>query len=136
MFSRHFIIVNAFKTVSYFSAGETIIAGNRTGKLIIVVHVIAVTMLHATMQTSTYGQRQTRTENIEQWNHQMASVLSVRRFVWKTPKLGWLGSRVVTVLDSGTEGPGLKSQPRRCRIAVLRKLFTPIVPLFTKQRTW
>jgi len=26
--------------------------------------------------------------------------------------LGWLGSRVVSVLDSGAEGPGFKSQPR------------------------
>ena len=46
----------------------------------------------------------------------------------------WLGSRVVSVLDSGAEGPGFKSQPRRCRVTVLGKLFTPIVPLFTKQR--
>ena len=49
---------------------------------------------------------------------------------------GWLGSRVVSVLDSGAEGPGFKSQSRRCRITVLGKLFTPIVPLFTKQRNW
>jgi len=28
--------------------------------------------------------------------------------------LGWLGSRVVSVLDSGAEGPGFKSQSRRC----------------------
>ena len=32
---------------------------------------------------------------------------------------GWLGSRVVSVLDSGTEGPGFKSQLRRCRVTVL-----------------
>ena len=32
---------------------------------------------------------------------------------------GWLGSRVVSVLDSGAEGPGFKSQPRRCRVTVL-----------------
>ena len=49
---------------------------------------------------------------------------------------GWLGSRVVSVLDSGAEAPGFKSQPRRCRVTVLGKLFTPIVPLFTKQRNW
>ena len=50
---------------------------------------------------------------------------------------GWLGSRVVySVPDSGAEGPGFKSQPRRCRVTVLGKLFTPIVPLFTKQRNW
>jgi len=29
---------------------------------------------------------------------------------------GWLGSRVVSVLDSGAEGPGFKLQPRRCRV--------------------
>jgi len=46
------------------------------------------------------------------------------------------GSRVVSVLDSGAEGPGFKSQPRCCRVTVLGKLFTPIVPLFTKQRNW
>jgi len=43
------------------------------------------------------------------------------------PTAGWLGSRVVSVLDSGAEGPGFKSQPRRCRVTVLGKLFTPIV---------
>jgi len=32
---------------------------------------------------------------------------------------------VVSVLDSGAEGPGFKSQPRRCRVTVLGKLFTP-----------
>ena len=45
--------------------------------------------------------------------------------------MGWLGSRVISVLDSGAEGPGFKSQPRFCRVTVLGKLFTPIVPLFT-----
>ena len=45
----------------------------------------------------------------------------------------WLGSRVVSVLDSDAEGPGFKSQLRHCRVTVLAKLFTPIVPLFTKQ---
>ena len=39
----------------------------------------------------------------------------------------WLGSRVVSVLDSGAEGPGFKSQPRRCRVTVLGKLLTPVV---------
>ena len=50
--------------------------------------------------------------------------------------LGWLGSRVVSVLDSGAEGPRFKSQSRRCRVTVLGKLFIPIVPLFTKQQNW
>jgi len=48
---------------------------------------------------------------------------------------GWLGSRVVSVLDSGAAGPRrFKSQSRRCRVTVLGKLLTPIVPLFAKQR--
>jgi len=47
-----------------------------------------------------------------------------------------IGSRVASVLDSGAGGPRLKSQPRRCRVTVLGKLFTHIVPLFTKQRNW
>jgi len=53
--------------------------------------------------------------------------------------VGWLGSRVVSVLDSGTESrrrPGFKSQPRRCGVTVLGKLLTTIVPLFTKQQNW
>ena len=49
---------------------------------------------------------------------------------------GWLGSRVVSVLESGTEWPGFKSQSRRCRVTVLGKLFTHTVPLFTKQQNW
>ena len=47
--------------------------------------------------------------------------------------MGWLGSQVVSVLDWGAEEPGFKSQPRRCRVTVLGKLFTSIVPLVTKQ---
>ena len=47
-----------------------------------------------------------------------------------------LGSRVVSVLDSGAEGTGFKSQSRRCRVTVLGKLFTRIVTLFTKQQNW
>jgi len=35
------------------------------------------------------------------------------------------------VLDSGAEGPEFKSQSRCCRVTVLGKLFTPIVPLFS-----
>ena len=48
----------------------------------------------------------------------------------------WLGSRVISVLDSGAEGPGFKSHSRRCRVTVLGKLFTPIAPLFSKQQNW
>ena len=53
-----------------------------------------------------------------------------------TAQLAWLHSRVVSVLDTGAEGPGFKSQSRRCRVTVLGKLFTHIVPLFTKQKNW
>jgi len=60
---------------------------------------------------------------------------SIRRFI-RAIVNHQLGSRVVSVLDSGTEGPGFKSQSRRCRETVLGKLFTPIVPLFTKQQNW
>ena len=35
------------------------------------------------------------------------------------------------MLDSGAEGPGFKSQSRRCPVTVFSKLFTPIVPLFS-----
>ena len=45
---------------------------------------------------------------------------------WSIVYLWWLGSRVVSVLDSDAEGPGFKSQSRRCRVTVLGKLFTSI----------
>jgi len=33
---------------------------------------------------------------------------------------------VISVLVSGAVGPGFISQPRRCQVTVLGKLFTPI----------
>jgi len=54
----------------------------------------------------------------------------------KCIRKGWLSSRVVSMLDSGAERPGFKSQMRRCRVTVFGKLFTPIVPLFTEQQNW
>jgi len=59
--------------------------------------------------------------------------MAVKRVCVCSCWFGWLGGRVVSVLDSGAEGPGFKSQPRGCRVTVLGKLFTPTVPLFTKQ---
>ena len=53
--------------------------------------------------------------------------------IWR---LWWLSSRVVSMSDSGAEGPRIKSQLRRCRETTLGKLFTPIVPLFTKEQNW
>ena len=44
------------------------------------------------------------------------------------------GGRLPLLSARPAEGSGFKSQPRRCRVTVLGKLFTPIVPLFTKQR--
>ena len=46
-----------------------------------------------------------------------------------------LSSRVVSVLDSGAEGPGFRSQSRRCRVTVLGKLFTPVVPCSPSSKT-
>ena len=57
-------------------------------------------------------------------------------YILLTYLLGWIGSRVVSVLDSDAKGPVFKLQPLRCQVTVLGKLFTPIVPLFTKQQNW
>ena len=65
--------------------------------------------------------------------HTPAFSLHTRLFTNPTFQ-GWLGSRVVSVLDLGAVGPGFKSKPRRCRVTVLGKLFTSTVPLFTKQQ--
>jgi len=45
-------------------------------------------------------------------------------FRWALWGAGWLGSRVASVLDSGAERPGFKSQSRCCRVTVIGKLFT------------
>ena len=37
-------------------------------------------------------------------------------------------------MNSGAEEPGFKSQPRRCRVTVLGKQFTPIVPLLPSSK--
>ena len=37
---------------------------------------------------------------------------------------GWLGSRVVSVLDLSAVGPGFKSQPRRCRLSLRQTVHT------------
>jgi len=41
---------------------------------------------------------------------------------------GWLGSRVVSMRDSGTEGPGFKPQPWRSRVTVLGKQWNSSQP--------
>ena len=55
---------------------------------------------------------------------------------WDQLRNPTLSNRVVSMLDSGTEWPGCKLQSLHCRVTVLGKLFTPIVPLFTKQQNW
>ena len=63
-------------------------------------------------------------------------VIYIKIYSFHWPTVWWLGNRVVSMLDSGAEGPGFKSQPWRCSVTVLGKLFTPIIPLFTKQWNW
>ena len=38
--------------------------------------------------------------------------------------VGWLGNRVVSVLDSSAEGPRFKSQSRRCRVSLRQTVHT------------
>ena len=46
----------------------------------------------------------------------------------------WPGSRVVSMLDSGAVGPGFKfAASTLSGNSLIDKLFTPIVPVFTKQ---
>jgi len=52
---------------------------------------------------------------------------------------GWLGSRVVSVLDSGAVGPAARVQIAVATLSgnsLIGKLLTPIVLLLTKQRNW
>ena len=52
-----------------------------------------------------------------QRNHAMFHAILVARVYAAVPRDGL----VVSVLDSGAEGTGFKSQPRRCRVTVLGK---------------
>jgi len=73
---------------------------------------------------------------LKKWKREKHTTHTSVRVSYSYTSHGWLGSRVVGVLDSGAEGPGFKSQPRRCRVTVLGKLLTPIVLMFTKQQNW
>ena len=66
----------------------------------------------------------------------MFKTLNIPQHLKYVATLPWLSNGVVSVLDSGAERPGFKSQPLRCRVTVLGKLFTHIVPMFTKQQNW
>jgi len=93
------------------------------------VHNLPITM--AVMQNQGNGQKSWHMPTVF-----AVIVIFLQTYCSKVVVVGWLGSRVVSVLDSGAEGPGFESQSRRCRVTALGKLFTPIVPLFTKQRNW
>ena len=56
------------------------------------------------------------------------------RTLWAVKRFIMVAEWLACWRDSGAEGPGFKSHSRRCRVTVLGKLFTPVVPLFTKQR--
>jgi len=62
---------------------------------------------------------------------QFADIMNL--FLADSRQCGWLGSRVVSVLDSGAEGPGLAATLSGNS---LRQTVHTIVPLLTKQRNW
>jgi len=70
----------------------------------------------------------------EQAGHKPGKPRILREYFLLIYGPGWLGSRVVSMLNSGAEGPGFKSQPRCCRVTGLGKLIRPVVPPFTEQR--
>jgi len=63
------------------------------------------------------------------------SVTLWRRIPYLYTCTGWLGGRVVSVLDSGAEGPGFKSQPRRCRLTVLGNCSHPLCLCSSSSKT-
>ena len=63
-----------------------------------------------------------RTEGLQRGQIQTRPMLLL--MLTKPHHNGFGSSRVVSVLDSDAVGPGFKSQPRRCRVTVLGKLFT------------
>jgi len=62
------------------------------------------------------------------------SHFSVLFFSFCHGKLGGSVAEWLACWTQAQKGLGFKSQPRRCRVTVLGKLFTPILPLFTWQR--
>ena len=82
------------------------------------------------------GHDLSRANTTEQAGHKPRKPRILREFFLLIYGPGWLGSRVVSMLNSGAVGPGFKSQPRCCRVTVLGKLFRPVVPPFTVQRNW
>ena len=51
-------------------------------------------------------------------SHRLAGWHGRRYICTRSDQHWWLGSRVVSVLNSRAEGPRFKSQPRRCRVTV------------------
>jgi len=76
----------------------------------------------------------THSERIKHLNNK-PSHTAIKHYQFSLPNdQQWLSSRLISMLDTGRVGPGFKSQPQHCQVTVLGKLFTPIVPLFTKQK--
>ena len=69
-----------------------------------------------------------RNQVVVQNNKRQQVVAKIRRL--KRCNKIYKQCRVVSVLDTGADGPRFKSQPRRCRVTVLGKLLTP------KQQNW
>jgi len=67
-------------------------------------------------------------ETVERSSFNSAAFIQCSRLHcnWGGSVAEWLACRTQ---HSGAEGPGFKSQSRRCRVTVLGKLLTPIVPL-------
>jgi len=57
--------------------------------------------------------------SLRSWRH-----LHIHRHLYVIIYLPSTGSRVVSVLDSGAEGPGFKSQSRRCRVSLRQTVHT------------
>ena len=61
----------------------------------------------------------TWTENFVKFGDMVPEVCARKLYT-----MGWLGSRVLSVLDSGADGPGFKSQPRRSRVSLRQTVHT------------
>jgi len=100
----------------------------RTALLVWAAHLLAMIREVAPLGCSTSADRSSETG----WNDagDATPPRSPRSLLLYS--IGSSVARVVSVLDSGAEGLGFKSQSRRCQITVLGKLFTPV----TKQGNW
>ena len=83
--------------------------------------------------------QQSSFEHLQHISRQLQSDLDCLAQVAATYLRTRVGGSVAEWLACWTQvqrGPWFKSQPRRCQVTLLGKLFTPILPLFTKQQNW